>query len=622
MWKRITEYSSELNLKNFAVPVMLLWLAAYVNRVLPGDLHVISALVALAVVTGFSGSLSKVITSIWIYLISASAFTMVFHFVLPEHSPWYSNKLFLATTFIIFMVAMLTMWDVEISWVNDFYATVISILIIFSLCSTNLFRSGGAIAALFPSEDNAAWVGTTFVGSGQTQIKAGTFGPFIDLNLFSFHKVASAIFSHVTQSDKIAIGVVLFQIIFLASVPFIATTVLSWLGIARKGSSASLQILSLGLVFSAANFIISIGHLTAALALVCLAILGIIIVHVADGLKLTAAAASFIFLASLVVGETWFPIEPIALLLVLYVLYHCKANLNLSTIKNRLALGVGAICGLAMILPRFAFLAGVKGTTATDGASFLLTTTGGVAGIGPFTIEIVALITFVAVAICLTLKTSFNNYLILFVLFFAYDIVVRVATLLLTHGAVMYASRKLETFICLLVLTMSLWLLVRAFENSESNQLSARYVAVVALVPLLQIPSANTLIAKNGFSSIADAPTLTVSRSIASAAVAGTNLVCVTLDDAPYPTDKRYLAYKCSRFAAAYTNTDTVAASDYRNALLDRVGEADWPAVSSALPIETRVISVDPGQFKPSDLNSTHFRTLVNPKWTFFNASY
>ena len=604
-------------------PGLLIVLSAAIAGFVSTNPLLVCIPVVLAVLTFFGLSISKLVSSLWISLMMLSAASMLFHLVFPMRSALYLNKAFLAGALFVATFFLYRSWKVAASWQNDFAALLISLAVVFSVFTSKLFETGGAIAALFSNEDNAAWVASTFVAQGKTENTAGIFGPFIDLNLYIFHEIASVIVPDVREADQIAIAIILFQIVLLSSIPFLVTSVISWLGIVKDGTSSSLPILSFGLIFSSANFMFY-GHMSAAIAIVLLALLTIAVARASDGFRLIGFASALVFLTLLVVGETWFPIAPLTLALALYLLYLQRKSGQLSTASNRASFIIGILCSALIAtvsifsrLSQIASYKNVKSTSAFDGANFLLTTEGGVAAIGPFSIQVVTFLALISIATFLAIRFRANSYISLLSLFLIFALVTRGSNLLFSQGIVNYGSRKLDTFIALLLLSILLWLVVVAFENSDSKQISTWNIAVLALVILSQIPSSDSLLARNGFSGVHNSSNLAIGKSIASAAVTGTNLVCATLDDSPYPNDTRYLAYKCSRFSAAYTNTDNEEANNLRASLIARIDESSWKSVSNALPENTRVITVDSGILDPLTLSKTKYRNLFDPNWVY-----
>jgi hypothetical protein len=97
-------------------------------------------------------------------------------------------------------------------------------------------------------------------------------------------------------------------------------------------------------------------------------------------------------------------------------------------------------------------------------------------------------------------------------------------------------------------------------------------------------------------------------------------LVCVTSNDTPYPNDERFLAYKCSRFASAFTNTDSNAANDWRLAMLGGKDDSTFKEISESLPTDTNVIFVDDSNAGIQIVRDSKFGALLNPNWPVLDS--
>ena len=605
---------------------LVLGLAGISYWLVSSNVFLLAALALAALLSFLAGSLSRLIAIIWLYIFLVSATSMLFSVFFSNLEPIYLNAFFLIASFLLTVFLSDKYWKFKVSWQNDLFALAISGLTVLSLASSKMFRPGGAIAILFSNEDNAAWVASSFAARGETEGNSGIFGPLIDFSLYIYRELSLLVFTSLGEADHIALSVVLSGIALLASIPFLVNALLSWLGKFNSGLNYSPQVLSIGLVVASANFIFY-GHLTAAIALVFLTLMTVTLLAMKDGFDLLPMASTIFFASLLVISETWFPIAPIAILMALVLLLRDNRNPFKLTRKERAVYIWGVfitlVIGWKVLYQRFLKLSPTaegNGGSAFDGASLLLTIEGGVAPIGSYSFIVVGILAMTVFSVLVSIGFRIGHFLTPVIVAFVFAFAVKSVNILLSGGSVNYASRKMDTFVILFSVIFLTWLFTHALEKSETKHLPSWAPFVISLVVLSQIPSSEAMIARNGFYGLSDPNNQRISQAISSGSKSGTDLVCVTSNDTPYPNDERFLAYKCSRFASAFTNTDSNAANDWRLAMLGGKDESTFKEISDSLPIDTNVIFVDDSNAGIQIVRDSKFGALLNPNWPVLNS--
>ena len=615
-----------MSFERLLVPGLVLGLAGVSYWLVSSNVFLFGAFALAALLSFRAGSLSRLVAITWLYIFLVSATSMLFSIFFSNFKPIYLNNFFLIASFLLTVFLSDKYWKFKVSWQNDLFALAISGLTVLSLASSKMFRPGGAIAILFSNEDNAAWVASSFAARGEAEGNSGIFGPLIDFSLYVYRELSLLVFPSLGEADHIALSVVLSGIALLASIPFLVNALLSWLGTINSGFNYSPQVLSIGLVLASANFIFY-GHLTAAIALVFLTLMTVTLLAIKDGFDLLPMASAIFFASVLVVSETWFPIAPIAIFMALVLLLRDNRS-PFKLPRKELAVFIWGVfisllIGWQVLYQRFLKLSptaeGNEGS-AFDGASLLLTIEGGVAPIGSYSFLVVGILTMTVFAVLVSIGFRVGNVLTPVIVAFVFAFAVKSVNILLSGGTVNYASRKIDNFIVLFSVIFLTWLFKYALEKSEAKHLPSWGPFVISVIVLSQIPSTDAMISRNGFYGLNDPNNQRISQAISSGSKSGTALVCVTSNDTPYPNDERFLAYKCSRFASAFTNTDSNTVNDWRLAMLGGKDESIYKEISESLPIDTNVILVEDSNAGLQEVKDSKFGVLLNPNWPVLNS--
>jgi hypothetical protein len=583
---------------------------------------VLAVTAAVMILSFLLGSVSKLVSTFALFVVLMSSLNLIQNILLPDSIQIFRNYFVLALGLLATLLLVSRFKSVKVSWQDDLAAVAISGTLLLLLFSKKLFESGAAIASLFTNEDNAAWVSNAVSVSNGANQGPGIFGPLIDNSLFLTESLAGFAFPNLASPDHAALSVVLLGVMFLATIPFISATLLSWINGFQANLTFSTHLLSVGLVFASANFVF-FGHLTAAIALVALVMAAILVTRISEIEEIGILATGLIVLIFAVMAETWFPAAPLFILQGIYLIYaHAVRTAKLTT-KDKAGLAISiAILALSFwhtLIARFILLSGVTESTsssAIDGASFLLTIEGGVVGIGSLSLIVAILFSLLVLALNSNNVPEITKFMIPIASGIVFALLLRSINIFITQGTVNYGSRKMDTFIALAVIVYAAWILVFSFEKIDSTKIAVATICALSFALVSQIPSVDTLLARNGFLGMSNDLNLKIGKAISANAAVGKNLVCFTSSSDPYPNDKRFVAYKCSRFSSAYTMTDNSTANGWRLAMLGQIDPSAFREMTAEFPSDTTVLLIDSTRSEFEAATESDWYDLIGEDWT------
>jgi hypothetical protein len=567
------------------------------------------------------GSVSKLVSALALFVLLISSLNLIQNILLPDSLQIFRNTFVLALGFLTTLLLVSRFKSVIVSWQNDLAAVAISGTLLLLLVNKKLFASGAAIASLFTNEDNAAWVSNAVSVSDGVNQGPGIFGPLIDNSLLMTESLASFAFPNLASPDHAALSVVLLGIAFLATIPFISATLLSWINGFEAKLTLSTHLLSVGLVLASANFIFY-GHLTAAIALVALVLSVVLVTRISEIDGIGILTTGVIVLIFAVMAETWFPVAPLFILLGMYLIYSFVVRSVNPATQDKVGLAACvAILALSIwhtLIARFILLSDTTESStgsAIDGASFLLTIEGGVVGIGSLSLTVAVLFSLLVLALNSNSGPEIIKFMIPIAIGIMFAVLLRAINIFITQGTVNYGSRKMDTFIALAVIVYATWLLVFSFEKSSSSKGTVATVCALSFALLAQIPSTDTLLARNAFAGMDNNLNLSIGKAISGNAIVGKNLVCFTANTDPLPNEQRFAAYKCSRFSSAYTITDNTTANGWRLAMLGRIEPSAFRQVTAEFPSDTKVLLIDSTIDEIDAANDSDWYNLIAKDW-------
>jgi hypothetical protein len=84
-------------------------------------------------------------------------------------------------------------------------------------------------------------------------------------------------------------------------------------------------------------------------------------------------------------------------------------------------------------------------------------------------------------------------------------------------------------------------------------------------------------------------------------------------------SELRLLAYTCSRWSAAYSDTDGVIMNEWRKAVLGAIRQEQLGEVKNAQQINSKVLIVGPAGYQ-KELNPD-WELLIDDNWSVFEAT-
>lgn len=519
--------------------------------------------------------------------------------------------------------------EIKIPWRLNLIAVAMASLTLYLVADFRLFRSSGAISALYAWEDNADWILIVHQALNQNlNIEGSQYGPLMETGLWFSHSFSTLVFPNLTAPDYLATAVIIFTLLLIASIPFLALLPSINDGKIDKGAMSSTVVLTLGatLGFLQLN---SIGHLSAAIACLLLTIY-LCVSFTLPGSDLPSGIKHLFLLCQILLaylaGFTWFPVAPLSATLIIFSIWGSREIVR----KSRIIQWFYYASALVMVylLVSNGFLrrvnwersvdAGLLNSAASivDGARSLLTLTGGNTDIQPWNLLVITLFLLILLLGFAALGLKANAGLKAFALIFAYVYLIKFTDLRLNEVAA-YGSKKLEIVLVLIGATFLSWAIVKLFEKFLSNKISSKIPSLLLSVFLLSMPVGFAIIPGNYYAGLDWDPNVKTSKVISKYVEVGRPTVCLNETyQAEGGSAPRLGAYICSRWTSAYSNTDSNQMYEWRVFVF---AGADVDAqvlrsASRALPANTMLIVVGP-EDKERVKNNPEWSLLVKDEW-------
>jgi len=571
----------------------------------------------------YLGSLSVLVLIGIASVLTLSAFISIYRGLLNFPVSVFWSILLLIAMFVIFVFVVKKILKIKIQWRLNLIAAVIASLSFYAVADFRLFRNSGAISALYAWEDNADWIRTTHLGLNQNlNIGNGTFGSLMDTALYFSHSLSTLIFPNLTDPDHLATGVIIWTLLLVVAIPFLAVLPSINNVTTGKGAMSSTVVLSIGstLGFLQLN---SIGHLTAAISCLLLTIY-LCVSFTLPGSEHSLGTQHLFLLCQILLaylaGVTWWPVAPLSATLIVFSIWASREVVRKS--KSIQLLYFASAITMVYLLIYKETLSRFNWAKSTDegmlnGASNLLVITGGNTDIEPWNLLVITLFAMILIFGFATLGLKANAGLISFALVFAYVYAIKFINLRLNEGASAYGSRKLEIVLVLIGAAFLSWAIVVLFEKFLSDKISPQIPALLVSVFLLSIPVAYAIIPGNYYAGLDWEPNVKTSKVISKYVVLGRSTVCLNETyQAEAGSSPRIDAYVCSRWTSAYSNTESTQAHSWRLLVSTGAG-GDTQAlqrVSKALPADTMLIVVGP-EDNERDKNNPEWNLLVQKEW-------
>lgn len=578
----------------FSIAIFLLIVA---SAVLASYLGSLTAFVLVGIISMLS--LSTVI-SISRILYDGSIAVKIMIFLL---FPIFFSVFFVFKKFIVF----------EYKWGSELLALSLALTSLILIWDPRLSSNGGAIASLYASEDNAAWILNTHrVIQSQGFSGAGDYGALMDSMLLISHNISETLFVDLTKMDHLALSVVLLQILFIFALPFVSS--LASLGKSSNPKSVSstfVLAIALLLGFRTLN---SIGHLSAAIAFIfisCFLILGFESSEADSRAPGQSIFVSYVqVLLAYMAGITWFPIAPLSILLIAFTFW--RANVAISglsrvyrVISVMLCLTLITLLSFQELIRRFSFFQESGGIAG--GATNLLGMEGGTISAEPLNISLVAILATILACTLALINQKSNLSLFAFAVLLVYVFVIKSCNALLFSGQVNYGSRKLELVAVLCGAAFLSWSLVRIFEIHFHRFVSPMFIGLFVSLLFFSMSATNSILGGKYFAGFDSESNLKVAVKISKNIEVGKSAICINETYQVEPmSELRLAAYSCSRWVSAYSFTDDSAKNEWRKAVLAAIPREQFSAVRDSLPTDTKLLIVAP---------NTEASISPNPEW-------
>jgi hypothetical protein len=523
----------------------------------------------------------------------------------------------------MFMFVTKKTLDIKIPWRLNLIAVAIASLSFYLVADFRLFRSSGAISALYAWEDNADWVLTLHQALNQNlYIEGGSYGSLMDTGLWFSHSFSNLVFPNLTAPDHLATGVIVWTLLLLFAIPFLAVLPSINNATTFNGAMSSTVVLALGstLGFLQLN---SIGHLTAAISCLLVTIylcISFTLPDVEHPVGMKHLFLLFQILFAYLAGVTWWPVAPLSAALIVFSIWGSREIVRKSKIIQGLYFSSATVMAYLLFFKElFGRINWAKSADAgiLNGASNLLNIVGGNTDIQPWNLLVITLFSMILLFGFATLGLKANVGLISFALVFAYVSAVKFVNLRLGEGVAAYGSKKLEIVLVLVGATFLSWAIVVLFEKFLSNKISPQIPALLVSVFLLSMPVAYAIIPGNYFAGLDWEPNVKTSKVISKYVEAGRTTVCLNETYQAEPgSELRAGAYVCSRWTSAYSNTESIQVDNWGVLVFGGVG-GDTQAlrrVSEALPVDTMLVVIGPEDIERGK-NNPEWNLLVQKNW-------
>jgi hypothetical protein len=514
---------------------------------------------------------------------------------------------------IVIFLCLNQLWSYQTSLKSDLISLGSATSVFFLGYQTGLTKPGGSIAALFIQEDNAAWVLAASRVQHTSDNTIGIFGPLVDVLFFISHSISNNLFQNLGDADHVANAITLTYIIIPMILPFLCNAAIIR-NVNGKSPAISLLLLQTGTTFIWFHFQQS-GHLTAGLTSTGLLLLLVRIASLQSSPSQNTSLTRINMIVFLIViGQTWFPIIPLGVALILMV-----GSKQLTPVGSRRR-GVFACAVFGSIflivteaLPRFSTFRDENGGLFS-GAANLLLMEGGAAGTEPLT-AVVGLLILIGIALFILSTNEINvAKLVPLTYFWTFLFLMKITNVYLTGGTVNYGVRKIESMMILVSVVYCLWTLSMEVGVLHTKKMHIFLIGIPALSLMFQLGVVNQIIGKNLFPGLKNTRNTIIAQAISNTVSNGVSAVCINEQHQNEPfSELRMVAYVCSRFVSAYGNRDDLEKNEWRKAVLGAIRYEELPKVKEGLGDEVLLIRVGPAN---SDLtNNVDWTQLVNPNW-------
>jgi hypothetical protein len=615
-----------LEVKNnkFNLAITLIVYASLTAKLIHGDrlTPVITiAIFLLLAITIFFGSITQTVLISFISILSTSLIVAVLKplsFVLLNPVP------FLVLFLLVFIaVAALFKYSValQVPWKSEILSVSLAFLSLSLIWNSKLAANGGPVAAMYGSEDNAAWILSIHrVIQNDTFSSGGNFGSLIDSMLLMSYHLGNFMLPSLSAIDHLALSAVVLQIMLVFFIPFLPNLI-KLSSTSDKSVLVSSLILSLILLVNFRTFN-QYGHLSTAISCLLISmclVLGFQLSGEMENQKrryfFGYLQISFAYLA----GVTWFPVAPLSIALICFALWRVFCISGASKLL-RVSFTVFSLILIALLIfedlmKRFIrFQNPDEG--AVSGAVNLLSNSGGVVGNEPWSVSLIIVFALIVMTLLVFLKVNTTMYLGELGLLVGFAMSLTLISTILFDGNITYGARKVTVLVIFCSAALLSWGLVALVESSLREYIRPVLPGVLMLAMILAMPGAGAFAAGKYFPGFLDrADHLEQAKQLVKNIEIGRPTVCFHEATDAQAADLGGGSYYCSRFAAAYSFRDEDVFNDWRLAMLGQVRREDFYKVREALPDDTMLIVIGP-ENPDREKNNENWVSLVDKDWT------
>jgi hypothetical protein len=586
---------------------------------LNNQLKLLTATFLIGLLIYHAGSVAKFLAS---FMLSYVIFTFLVNLngiievlALPQRKYGYSALALV----IIGHLVIIRFWKIKISLSDDVQAFLVSISTFALLFRMEILEKGGAIAAIFPHEDNAAWVLTSNAVNNATRYQQGNYGTFVDMSLLYMGEFSKKLTPELNPNDYLALGIVTFQLLVIILLPFLVLAVMRQ-NTQIKRTSLTTLVPQVGSVLIWLHFMM-MGHLTAAISSIMLLLTLIwFLTQRLQNQNLTVVGQFAAIIILYQAGSTWFPLIPVS---VVFILFFVIQNQNWSLRRQRglviFAISIVLVLVSNELITRFSTFK-TEGKSWITGAFNLIEMEGGVASTGVITFFVVSLVASAVGILAISNKSIPVEVIIPIGLLLTSAISLRFVNSMITQGPVNYGVRKFESVIVLVTFTVCLWIVSLMITKESVSRLVHTFCIAPVFFLLLQLPVTEQLSSRGIYKNIDKGRNFNIAISISENVERGDSVLCLNgFYQAEVYSELRLLAYGCSRWSAAYSDTDGLIKNEWRKAVLGAIRQEQLGEVKNAQQANSKVLIVGPAGYQ-KELNPD-WELLIDDNWSVFEAT-
>lgn len=579
------------------------------------------ASISLLILVICFGSITQTVIIGFVSILSTAVFVSVLKplsYVLLNPIPFLILFLFV---FIGFAVLFKRSVAQEVPWKSELLSVTLALLGLSLIWNSKLAVSGGPVAAMYGSEDNAAWILSIHrVIQNESFSRGGDFGSLLDSILLISYHLGNFLLPSLTAIDHLALSAVVLQIMIVFLIPFLPNLI-KLRSTSEKSALVSSLVLSLILLISFRTFN-QYGHLTAAISCFLISlylVLGFQLSGEIDNQKrrffLLYLQISLAYLA----GTTWFPVAPLAIAFIFFSLWRVFSIIGTSRLLKVsftvLSLLLAAKLVLEELLERFGIFQ-TPDEGLASGAKNLLSFPGGVVGTDPWSVSIIIVFSFIVLTLMVFLGINTTLHLGELGLMVAYAMSLTFISTVLFNGEVTYGAQKVTILVIFCSAALLSWALVALVESHLREYVSPVLPGVLVLAMILAMPGAGAFAAGKYFPGFVDRPDhFEQAKQLVKNVEIGRPTVCFHEATDDQAAGLGGGSYYCSRFAAAYSFVEGDEFNQWRLAMLGQVRREDFYKVRQNLPDDTMVIVIGP-ENPDRETNNENWVSLVDKNWT------